>query len=100
MVGLVAPAAWRSGAAAEAYGALVWFAGLLVLIGLGIAIVATVRRRFRRESPDTDGGFTIDQLRKLRNRGELTVEEYDALKRRAVGMLSATGEKPSGRQDS
>ena len=92
MVGLIALATMRAGAATEAYGALIWFAGLLVLIGLAIAIVATIRRRFRREGSEDGGGFTLDQLRVLRNRGELTAEEYESLKRGAAGMPSPARE--------
>ncbi len=81
---LAVPPAGRFGKQEAALEGLVWL-GALVLATLLIALVALyVRKRFLRRSEVQTPEFTLDELRKLRDAGELTVAQYEALRDRMV----------------
>jgi len=67
---------------------IVWL-GLFLAFAFASAWLMTVLwRRFitndNAEKPD----FTLEQLRQLRDRGELTQEQYDRLKEKAIDVMS------------
>ena len=75
---------------AAAFHGLLWI-GVIV----GTAVVATlvllgIRKRFHA-AKDVPAGFTLDELRALRDRGELTVPEYEALRRKAADRFRDSG---------
>jgi hypothetical protein len=65
--------------------------GALLLLGIGIWYV----RRWQRGEADSSAPWTFDDLRKLRDQGNLTEDEYQTLRAEIIGMY--TGEaKPGG----
>jgi len=61
-------------------------------IGVGLAIVAAIRRRFRVNGPDSGAGLTLDQARRIRAQGMVTEEEYNQIKH-AIIRQPAQGER-------
>ena len=68
----------------EAFEALLWFGALVLAILLAVAIVGCLRRRIRASRLNARPSFTLNELRRLRDRGELTPSEYAALRRGVV----------------
>lgn len=97
----VAPAAGP--AADRLFGDLLPTLGVLVLIVLvGGGIAMGLRRRFQGRDADGSVGFTLEDLRAMRARGEISEEEFERARGRMVGgMTGTTGrtgspERPSG----
>lgn len=78
---------------------LVWVGILIVVVIVGSIIVMVVRRRvLAREAPASNDSTFMDELRAMRDRGEITPEEFEAAKRAAVRRLrgDVEGAKPGG----
>lgn len=65
----------------------------LTVIGLGVLVIATVavlliRKRLRR-GDGVDDGFTLADLRAMREKGELSEREFKALRDAAIGRFTA-----------
>ncbi len=75
-------------AASELFNQLLpWLGGLVVLAVLGAVIMSAARRLLTSDPLEPRStGFTLDELRTLRDRGELTQEEFDRAKSRFVRM--------------
>ena len=71
---------------------LIWVG--LALVGLIIAglVIAWLRRRMLGSDAQQAQAGLFDQLRIMRDRGEMSIEEYEAAKAAMVGKLSG---KPS-----
>jgi hypothetical protein len=67
--------------------------GLVVLLGVvaGIAGAVAYRAWKRRDAARTDETFTLADLRRLRDAGELTAEEYERARALVIGGLRPTG---------
>jgi hypothetical protein len=65
---------------------------LLVLIGVVIAggvLIMFIRKRLQDDSSSSSPGFTLQDLRQLHSRGELTDEEYERAKIQMIGSVKA-----------
>src|SRR5687768_10866064 len=65
---------------------------VLVLIGVIIAggiIIVALRRRISQDSSASAHGFTLQDLRDLHAKGELTDEEFERAKIQMIGHLAA-----------
>ncbi|MAE62354.1 MAG: hypothetical protein CMJ49_13485 [Planctomycetaceae bacterium] len=60
---------------------------VIVVCGLGLW---WYQRRMRRDSESTYNGFTLDQLRQLNARGELTNEEYQQMRRAVIASMQSS----------
>ena len=81
---------------------MLWFGGF-VLAGLaGLLIVRYfLNARAARESRN-DGSFTLEDLRLMRDRGELTADEYETLKKRVIAtrlVMQPKGKEPRSGAD-
>jgi hypothetical protein len=64
---------------------VVWSAGLLLLLIVGMAGAAALRRRFRQDdAPASVPGFTLSDLRQMHRAGQLTDEEFNKAKEKIV----------------
>lgn len=63
---------------------LLWFAGLVLVALLLLPVLGWLKRRLRKPDESRGAGFTLDQLRDLQERGELTSEEYQTLRRKLL----------------
>ena len=76
---------------------LPWLALLFVLILIGGVAILIVRNKLRtsNESAPEDTGFTLADLRKLRDRGELTAEEYETARVKMIAKVKGNLGKPA-----
>lgn len=71
---------------------LLWIGVVIaVLIGASFGVMWYRARVLGKDQPDTQGGM-LDELRAMRDRGELSPEEFDAAKHAMVSRL--TGKSP------
>ena len=74
---------------------LPWLILLIGLILIGGAVIYFVRRWLYQDSSSAhDVGFTLQDLRDLHTRGELTDEEFQLAKTRMIGRLSTPPAAP------
>ncbi len=77
--------------------------GLVLIAGIGIlgVIVSLVRRwSFSTPSTQVDDGWSLQHLRELRERDEISGEEFEALKSRVIRSFQAeAGEGKEGPVD-
>jgi hypothetical protein len=75
---------------------LPWIGALVVLVALGaIGLVMLRRRLFSSDQNAAEGGVSLDTLRQMRARGELSEQEFEAAKRTVVQQLGlAAGAAP------
>lgn len=66
-----------------------WVGGIVLVTLVLFLIVSFVWRRTNRSSSDLGAGFSLSELRAMRDRGELKPEEYEILRNRAVAAVSA-----------
>ena len=79
------------GPLAEAGGEAVWQGMLWLALIAGCALAAApvllwLRRRLMTDARSTGPSLDLDHLRELRDRGELTIAEYERLRRKALGL--------------
>ncbi|MEQ9460210.1 MAG: SHOCT domain-containing protein [Phycisphaeraceae bacterium] len=74
----------------------------LIMLGVILAVlrVYVARRGRRGGSRLPSGGFTLRELRLMHERGELTDEEYEAMRGRIMGAAADGGVEGSGKADS
>jgi hypothetical protein len=64
-----------------------WFGGLVVALLTCLVIMAYVRRRIRGDGGEAGAVFDLDELRRMRDTGELTIPEYETLRRRTIAEM-------------
>jgi len=62
----------------------IWLLVLLVVVVLMAVAIVLVRRYFRKRAQSERAAFTLDQLRRMRDRGDLTESEYGILRGKAM----------------
>ena len=79
---------------------------LLVLVVIGCVGIMLFRRKIRDTDVSTnsaDAGFSLSSLREMRDRGELTPEEYERARAKVVekvkSSLAAPADKPGPDED-
>jgi len=78
-----------SGAEEAALGLLIRLSAVVILVGLTTAVLAYMRKRLRNGSTLTPcTGFTLDDLRRLHERGDLDADEFNTLRRNLLGLPS------------
>lgn len=60
------------------------FFPVVVALALVAVVIAFLRRRMRRVDEPVASEFSLEQLRELWDCGELTVQEYEILRRRTI----------------
>jgi hypothetical protein len=81
-----------------------WMVALVVLILLAVGIVALLRKSLRDDGQEDDPtSFSLSDLRKLRDKGQLTQAEFDAMKQAVIDRTKSSlvaGEGTRGRRKS
>ena len=54
--------------------------GVVVLGGVTLAIIGLILHRLFSRAPDIDQAFTLSDLRRMRNEGQITSDEYEKTK--------------------
>ncbi|HUO08515.1 MAG TPA: SHOCT domain-containing protein [Phycisphaerae bacterium] len=63
---------------------------LLVLVVVGGFGIMMIRRRLNaNDEPEASAGFSLAELREMRDRGEITSEEYEITKRRVIDKVKS-----------
>jgi hypothetical protein len=84
---------------------LFWLGVLLVIVVIGFAVLMLFRRRLTEEQAPSsqDVGFSLSDLRAMRDRGEITAEEYERTRAKVVAnvkrMVDAPPPSPKERRD-
>lgn len=60
--------------------ALIWTAMATAAIVLALLVLGAYRRRLRRAETANPPVFTLAEIKRLRDSGEITIPEYDALR--------------------
>ena len=66
---------------------LMWLAAVVGVAIIATTILAYTRRRMRSSLKDQAPGFTLEDLRSLRDRGRLTSAEYEDLARQMCSCI-------------
>ncbi|MGC9259879.1 MAG: hypothetical protein ACP5I8_07355 [Phycisphaerae bacterium] len=75
-------------------GIFIWGGVLLVAVIIGWMVVRAIRRRLTNPPSEMIGfGFSLKQIEAMYKRGEITEEEYKALKRRKAEQAARAAEK-------
>ena len=62
---------------------------IVAIVVIGLVVMPYVRRKYHpasQEGPRPAGGFDIEHLESMRRRGEISQEEFRALRRAALGL--------------
>lgn len=73
---------------------LLWSVVLLTVLGVGALLLVFVARAYRKHvgrTPQTQT-FTIQDLRELRDAGDITQQEYEAMRAVVIGQATAEPE--------
>ena len=65
-----------------------WLSGVVAVTILGLLVIRYLRMRDRQSPQAAEPFSSLAELRGLRDRGDLTVAEYEALKQRVVVALT------------
>jgi len=75
------------------------FGAIVGVVMLAVVIVLYVRRRFQSWDDREGSDFTLEKLRQLRDQGELTIAEYEALRRRVLATCKDYQSAPAEQTD-
>lgn len=78
---------------------LPWLGLLVVIILLGGGLALYLRRRFATVREAGTAGFTLEDLRRMRDTGEMSEEEFTTAKSRMLEAMNPT-KSPTNRPDS
>lgn len=79
---------------------LVWIVALIAIVIVGgIAVMVLRKRLLEDRSPSADVGGLMDQLRAMRDRGELSEEEFARARRSLVDKQIESMSRPEGGDD-
>jgi len=89
---------WPGGAGAipadqaGAFEAVIWMAGLVLVLILATATLAWFRGHLRRSRSASRTNFSLDDLRRMRDRGDLTAAEYERLRAAIIDDFGAASQ--------
>lgn len=77
-------------------GLLLWGIILMAVVVAGSFVIMMIRRMLRNQdaTPSVDAGFSLSELRAMRDRGEITPEEYEQTRARVIAKVKATANAP------
>lgn len=67
-----------------------WAIALVALAVVGAVIIWLVRRAIASPKDDAAEGFTLQGLRELRDRGEISEEEFERAKEAMIGRIAGS----------
>jgi hypothetical protein len=74
----------------------IWGMILMGVVVAGSFVIMMLRRRLRdtNAGPSADAGFSLSELRAMRDRGEITPEEYEQTRARVIAKVKANSHAP------
>lgn len=79
-----------------AFGLTLWLVVIVLTVVTASVFLVYVRRRIRESFTGDMSGFTLEDLRSLKRRGDLTDEEYQALRRSVLGASGLSKSEDDG----
>lgn len=76
-----------------AFEAVVWMAGLVLVLIAAAVVLAWYRSRWRGSMSTARDNFTLDDLRRMRDRGDLTGAEYERLRAIVIADFGASSHR-------
>src|SRR5438128_619757 len=75
---------------------MVWGGLLMVAVVAGFGVILLIRRYLRDPSAGqpADPGFSLSELRAMRDRGEITPEEYENTRARVIATVKRKMNEP------
>lgn len=64
--------------------ALIWTAAMTAVIVLALLALGAYRRRLKRAETANQPIFTLSEIKRLRDNGEITIPEYEALRAKVL----------------
>lgn len=79
---------------------LIWLSVLMAVVIVGGFGLMWLRRKIHQlhdsgASSESDAGFSLSSLRDMRDRGEITPEEYEVTRARVIARVKAAADKPT-----
>lgn len=76
--------------------AIFWLAVILVVVIVGFFLIMLMRRWLKEPLvASQDTGFSLSELRAMRDRGEITPEEYELTRSRVIAKTKENADKKS-----
>jgi|GEM_PF-3800385 len=63
---------------------MLWVGGIVVAFALAVVVLSCVKKRLEARPKPTEAVFGLDELREMKDKGELTTEQYEALRQRTI----------------
>ena len=75
--------------------AILWLSVILVVAVLGFALIMLLRRWLKEPlvSGGSDTGFSLSELRAMRDRGEITPEEYEQTRAKVIAKVKQAADR-------
>jgi len=70
-----------------AFRGIMWMGLLCTCLILGTIILTLIRNRMRRTGRWSEPGFSLDDLRELRDQGKVSIAEYEKLREKLIEGL-------------
>ena len=65
---------------------LMWMGAIIMALLMAVVVVLFIRKRLRAARQPGGPDFSLEQLRRLRDQGSLTDEEYEAIKQKSIAQ--------------
>ena len=79
---------------ADDWGKIALWGGLTVVAFIALAVVVFVlRRNLRSDDSGQTGGFDLNELQKMRDRGDIDEAEYKVLRTQAIASMMVETDK-------
>ena len=71
-----------------------WSVVLVAVITVGLVVVSRVKRRLQaNDAEEVSAGFSLSDLRRMRDEGEVSAEEYDKARSRVIDAAKRAAER-------
>jgi hypothetical protein len=82
-----------------------WISGMIIVVVLAGALLLMLRRRLLGSRPSSSAALHdilgLDEITRLRDSGEITIQEYETLRARAIAALKGeSGKAGAGKEGS
>ena len=75
-----------------------WSAVIMGVAVVGFVIIMIIKRIMKSRQPEThEAGFSLSDLRAMRDRGEITPEEYEQTRTNVIAKVKQRADKPKPR---
>ncbi len=73
--------------------------GVAVLVLIGGIVLGRIRNRVKHSAQRNQADFTLEEIRRLRDQGDLTISEYETLRQGVIDrmQLQSAGKVKDGR---